>query len=323
MKAFQFSTVEKGLHLEDVPEPKAGPGEVVITVHAAGLCHSDGHTLKGEGGQWMGENPTTLGHEAAGMVVELGPDVTGFKIGDRVGVSVDPDAGPDWRSHVIGVGRDGAFAKKLVAPAYTLVHIPEGVSFAEAAVASDSISTAYHAIAAEGNVQAGTTVAVVGLGGLGLNGVRVASIRRATVLGVDIDDKKFEEAKAFGADECYRSLNDIPDSITIDVIVDYAGAGVTTQAAMLKVKPHGTIVLVGLGVSGFHLSSHTFVLRALTLRASRGSTTAEYREVLDLIAAGKIKPKLEEIPFLGIPEGIQRLERLEVVGRLWANPQLS
>ncbi|OAL40508.1 hypothetical protein AYO20_00244 [Fonsecaea nubica] len=318
MKAYQFETVEEGLCLKDVPVPKPPLGEVLIVVEAAGICHSDGHALKGQG-DWLGKLPITLGHEAAGTVAELGPGVTDFKIGDRVGVALLPTDSGDW-SHIIGVGRDGSYAEKALIPAHSLVHLPEKVSFPAAAVANDSISTAYHAIVAEAKVTASTTVAIVGLGGLGLNAVRIASLQGATIYGVDIDEKKFGDASSLGATACYQRLADIPSDIVLDVVVDFAGVGVTTQDAMLRVKPSGTVVMVGLGVASFELSTHVLLLRNITLRGSRGATKDEYVEVLRLIAAGEIVPKLEEVPFSDVPAGLQRLEQLGVVGRLFTRP---
>lgn len=318
MKAYEFETAKEGLRLSELPIPKPSSGEVLIHIEAAGICHSDAHALKGEG-SWLGKIPITLGHEGAGTVADIGPDVTGFKIGDRIGIALIPTDDGDW-GHIIGVGRDGSYAEKLLAPARTLVHLPDEVSFAQAAVANDSISTAYHAVVAEAMVTASTTVAIVGLGGLGLNGVRIAALQGATIYGVDIDEKKFADANSLGAKQCFKKLGDIPSDVVLDVVIDFAGMGVTTQDAMARVKSSGTVVLVGIGVPSFEISSHTLMLRSLILRGSRGATKDEYREVLRLIAAGLIVPKLEEVPFSKVPDSLQRLEKGDVVGRLFTRP---
>ncbi|KAH0848540.1 putative alcohol dehydrogenase [Fonsecaea pedrosoi] len=320
MKAFQFDNVEEGLVLKDVPTPKPESGEVVVRVEAAGLCHSDTHVLHGKGASWTNKRPITLGHEAAGTVAGIGPGVTGWKVGDRVGVAVYPTDDGD-SSHIIGIGRDGGYAEQVVVPANVLVRLPDAVSFAQAAVATDSIATAYHAVISEGEVTASTTVAIVGMGGLGLNGVRVAALQGATVYGVDIDENKFPEGLAQGAKACFSKLSDIPEDVVIDVVVDYAGMGVTTQEAMQRVKLSGTVVLVGIGVASFEFSSLTLLLRGLTIRGSKGATLPEYLEILKLIAAGKIVPKLTEVPFSTVPESLKRLEQVRgVVGRLYTRP---
>ncbi|KAK6386121.1 hypothetical protein LTS17_001695 [Exophiala oligosperma] len=318
MKAYQFETAKEGLRLSDLPVPETSGDEVLVRVEAAGICHSDAHALKGEG-SWLGKSPITLGHEAAGTVAGIGPDVADFKIGDRVGVALIPTDSGDW-SHIIGVGRDGSYAQQVLVPARTLVHLPDEVDFPQAAVANDSISTAYHAVVAEAKVAASTTVGIVGLGGLGLNGVRIAALQGATVYGVDIDEKKFADATSLGAHRCYKKLNDIPSEVVLDVVIDFAGVGVTTQDAMMRVKSSGTVVLVGIGVPSFEMSTHALMLRSLVLRGSRGATKDEYQEVLKLIAAGEIVPKLEEVPFTKIPESLERLEHGDVLGRLFTRP---
>ena len=131
----------------------------------------------------------------AGTVIKLGPEVSNIRIGDRValGLPGKPFAIVGFREYP-GLGIDGGYAEYIVAPTGILVKIPDKVSFAEAAFATDSIATTYHAVVLEGQVNAGTKVGIVGLGGLGLNGVRIATLRGATVYGFDIDEKKFAAA---------------------------------------------------------------------------------------------------------------------------------
>lgn len=324
MKAYQFDNVEAGLELRDVETPTAGANEVVVTVEASGLCHSDCHVLNGQGDSWITKRPITLGHELAGTVSEVGSGVSQFKVGDLVAVALPSEPTDDTNNdHIVGVGRDGGYAERVVVDEGVLVRIPEGVTLPQAAVATDSISTAYHAIVAEAKVTSTTTVAVVGLGGLGLNGVRIAAIQGATVYGVDIDDKKFVHAMALGAKACFRNMAEAAQLGPIDVVVDFAGVGVTTTDAMKFVRAGGTVVLVGIGVPTIEISSHVLMIRSLVLRGSRGSTIDEYREVLKLIAAGLIVPQLEEIPFSEVPHGLERLEHLEVTGRLFTRPNAN
>jgi alcohol dehydrogenase, propanol-preferring len=186
-------------------------------------------------------------------------------------------------------------------------------------VATDSISTAYHAVVTEGRVTGSTTVGIVGLGGLGLNGVAIASLQGATVYGFDIATEKFEDAIRSGATKCFFSLNDASD-ITFDVILDFAGVGTTTAAAIGAVKLGGTVVLVGLGAAEMTISTHVLVTRGVKIRGSIGASLQELQIVLDLIAAGKICPVIQEIPFSEVGEALGRLDRNEVLGRLFTRP---
>ncbi len=304
------------VHLDD---PTPGPGEVVIDVRAAGLCHSDVHIIHGSGAAWLSKRPIILGHEVSGTVRELGPNVADLRIGDRVAVALishpldelDPTTAP-------GLGRDGGFAEQAVFPAEMLVQIPDGVSLEQAAVATDSIATAYHAVVSEGEIQGAMQVAIVGLGGLGLNGVRIAALRGATVYGVDIDADTFEGARAQGAAACFTSIADVP--APIDVIVDFAGVGSTTADALKAVRMGGRAVVVGLGVDHTSIDTHDLVTRNIRLQGSLGASRREFTEVLALIADGSLTPLLEEVHFDSVPDAIARLARGDVTGRIFTRP---
>jgi propanol-preferring alcohol dehydrogenase len=139
--------------------------------------------------------PLTPGHEVARTIAGLGPGITNFKSGEKVAVAQIeyPFAEADWATSV-GLGADGWIAEYIVANAHHVVKIPENVPLHTVAVATDTVSTAYHAVATEANAGPGMNIAILGLGGLGLNGVAVAAVKGAVVYGFDIDMKKFEDA---------------------------------------------------------------------------------------------------------------------------------
>ncbi|OLN81937.1 Alcohol dehydrogenase 3 [Colletotrichum chlorophyti] len=330
MKAFRFLGTEAGLHLQETPIPTPGPGEALIRVKAAGLCHSDTHVLHGGGAAWMCALPVTLGHEVAGIIVSLEDSSSSsshpsaspslFKVGDRVAVACvgHPIQERDFRK-ALGVGRDGGYAEYALAPLANLVKLPDAVDFASAAVATDSIATAYHAVVAEGRVGSGSTVAVIGLGGLGLNGVAVAALRGARVFGVDVDAAKFERARTLGATACAGELAAF-EGETFDVVLDFAGAQATVESAVEAVRPGGRVVLVGLAAQSVRFTTTSLVTRNVQLRGSTSASVQEFREVLELLARGALKPYVEEIPFEDVPKGLEMLGRGEVSGRLYTVP---
>lgn len=180
MKAWQFTGTNNPLELNEVPEPHAGPGQVVVDVKAAGVCHSDVTALDDAG--WMPlfpHLPRTMGHENAGIIAEVGEGMGQWKVGDRVGLAPvmgDGDA--------IGYGKwDGGFGPRLLATSDNLVRLPDEVPFDLGAMATDAGLTAYHAIMAVGGAAAGMKVGVIGLGGLGYIGARVAVLSGAEVYG--------------------------------------------------------------------------------------------------------------------------------------------
>jgi propanol-preferring alcohol dehydrogenase len=248
MKAYRFRDTDTGLQLENIDTPKVSAGEGLIDVKAAGLCHSDCHILKGN--NWVAKNPITLGHEVAGTIIALGDGVSNVQVGNRVAVAMITHPLEQMQlSATIGLGLDGGFAEFVAAPITHVVPIPDQVSYERAAVATDSISTAYHAIIAEAKVTASCTVAIVGLGGLGLNGLRIAALQGARVYGIDIDPGKRTASMKLGAIECFSSLKSIKD-VTIDVAVDFVGLSTTLSDAIRAVKLGGRVVAVGLGEHG-------------------------------------------------------------------------
>lgn len=320
MKAFQFADVQTGLQLADLSRPKPGHNQVLIEVKAAGLCHSDCFILKDERHTLIKKRPITLGHEVAGIIVETGSGVSDYQIGERIvsGITSHPVSAQNWHT-AIGLGYDGGYAELAIVYTANICRIPCEVTFAQAAVATDSISTAYHAVVTEGLVGASTRVGIVGLGGLGLAGAQIAVLRGAKVYGIDLDTYKFIPATKFGVVDCAQSL-DVFSNIPFDVIIDFAGAGVTTAYATKSVKAGGKVVLVGLAATTSTLDTHDMVTRNIALQGSIGASKDELRTVLKLIAEGKLSPLLTEIPFLGLPKGIEQLETGEVTGRLFTDP---
>ena len=308
-----MTTAGHPMELQDIPIPDAAPGWVVLRVKAAGLCHSDLHILDGsmthtmstdEGELLSTTAPITLGHEIAGTVFELGDGVPNhFAIGDRVisGGPIIPRATP-------GLTIDGGFAEYVTVPHEKLQPIPEGVGFDEAAVSTDSIATAYSAVRTTAEVRTGETVAIVGLGGLGLNGVRTAALLGGTVYGVDVNPLTFDAARDAGAVECFAKLESLRD-LQPDVIVDFAGTGSTTEQALDVVRSGGRVVVVGMAATATTIDMHRLILRRQTLRGSFGRTATDMAEVLDLLAQGQLQPETTVVDLADLNEAYARLER--------------
>ena len=320
MKAYQFEGVGKPLALNDIPKPIPEPGWVVIDVHAAGLCHSDLHILHRPDAAWVFKTPIVLGHEVAGTIAELGEGVTGFAVGDRVGVALISHPFGEGLFFAPGLAVDGGYAAQTLAHASTLVPVPDNVSFAQAAVATDSVATAYHAVRSTAEVTQGQKVGIIGMGGLGLNGVRVAALQGATVYGVDINTATFDSARQMGAAECFTDIADLK-ALQPDVIIDFSGAGATTAAAIEAVRPGGRVVVIGLEAGSAEINISHLVLLSIQLHGSLGASKQDLVEVYDLIVAGELQPRIEEVAFDDLPAALDRLHRGEVTGRLVTNPQ--
>jgi propanol-preferring alcohol dehydrogenase len=312
MKAWLFSEPNEPVRLVDRADPIPEAGQVVIDVKGAGLCHSDIGIIEGEGLAWIDHRPLVLGHEVAGTISALGPGVSGHEIGERVAIGYLQ--APPWGP---GLGRDGGYGQKAIVYVDEIVPVPDNVPFVYAAVATDSAATAYHAVHSTGGVKEGDVVGIIGLGGLGINGARFAVLAGATVYGVDTNPAVFENAKTLGVTETFTDAAELAQ-FHPDVVIDFAGFGTTTAAALNVVKPAGTVVQVGLGRTQATISTNDLVLKTVTLRGSLGGSQDDLKAVLQLISDGAFTPIVEQISFDQIGEGLERLRRGGIIGRLAA-----
>ncbi|NLU84835.1 zinc-binding dehydrogenase [Rhodococcus sp. HNM0569] len=307
MKAWQFEGAGKPIALNEVPEPTPGPGEVVIDVEAAGLCHSDLMYMEvGEG--TMPFLPMTQGHENAGVISAIGDGVDGWRVGDVVGVCSSGVRPP------LGMFAPGGFADKLVADAADLARVPDGLDLSLAALATDAGMTSYHAIVKEGKAGPGMKVGVIGYGGLGQIGTRAAVLAGAEVHVAETKESVWDLARGAGVVDVVRDAGEWAGQ-DFDLVVDYAGFD-TTQMGIDAVRRGGTVVQVGLGLPTFTVNTPSILGKKLV--GSLGGTVQDIEEVFDLLLAGEIAPEYTEIGFDEIGSGLERLRRNEVVGRLVA-----
>lgn len=312
MKAWQFTNTHEPLVLNEVEEPSASAGGVVVDVKAAGLCHSDVGMLEDEG--WLvtlAKRPITLGHEVAGVISDVGEGVTDWKVGDRVGLCPTTSAGAP------GYAFDGGFAPKVAVDQEALVRIPDNVSYLYGAAGTDAGMTSHHAVIVNGQVTKGTKLGIIGFGGLGQIGARVAVLAGADVYVAEINEAVWDNARATGVKDVKKSITDFAD-VGLDVIVDFAGFGVTTADAIETVRRGGRVVQVGMGKLEATISTRTMILNEVTYIGSQGGTKEDVEGVYDFLATGQLDPTITEITFDDIPDGIDRLAKGQVVGRLVA-----
>lgn len=293
------------LALTEVADPSPGPGEVVVEIAAAGVCGTDHHLVAGELGVPDGMVP---GHEAAGRIVAVGPEVEHWAEGDAVvsygqvvcGTCTACLGGHENRcSHPEGFGmaRPGAFAEYVAVPAHCLVALPGGVDPAVGAIATDAIATPYHALTAVGAVQSGETVAIIGAGGLGLHAIGLARLLGAgRVVAVDPSVKARDLALAAGADDVLdpgahnepsRALRALTDGI--DAAFEFVGRAATVEMGLGSLAAGGRLVVVGVGHDRVRLPPIIrFIGMELQVRGSFGSTLAEITAVVELVASGRL-----------------------------------
>lgn len=309
MSAWRWTGTGRPLSLLEVPVPEPGDDEVLIRVRAAGMCHSDvGEIDEPSWAANITRNPITLGHEIAGEVAAVGSRVSGWTMGQRVGVH------PLGRT-VPGYSRDGGYAPYTIAPAGDLVGVPDDLSDELAAVGTDAGMTSYHAVATIAGVRAGMRVGIIGLGGLGQLGAQLAVHLGAEVYGAEVSADARALAASWGLTDILSSAEHLR-GLELDAVVDFAGAGTTTEAAVHAIRVGGDVVMVGLASEHTTLTTADVVHQKARIHGSSGGTREDIEAVYRLFAGGVLRPVLEPLGFDDVPVGIDRLRAGVVRGRL-------
>ena len=311
MKAWLFTGAHQPFQLIERETPRPGPDEVVIKVSAAGLCHSDVGRMGGTLTPFLPKKPPIiLGHEIAGVVIDIGADVRDYKIGDRVVASGTTDYCPGWSA-------DGGYATHCLLPTHCLIKLPDAVSFVQGAAATDAGQTSHSALMKAGELRPGQRCGIVGLGGLGMTAARLAVIHGAEVYAAEPRKEAWPAAKQRGVIKVVENVLELKP-LELDVIVDFAGFGDTTAGAISAVRRGGLVVQVGLGRTQAMISTAELIGKGITLRGSGGGRPHDTAAVLGHMQTGKLTIEATTISFDEIPEGLKRLERGGVVGRIVA-----
>lgn len=313
MRAIQYAEHGETPTLTDVPDPVCEPGGVVIAVQATGVCRSDWHA-------WKGHDPVPLpqipGHELAGTVAEVGPEVTKWSVGDRVTVPFVCGCGicefctagnaqvcPDQTQP--GFTGPGSFAERVAISAAdaNLVALPDAIDFVTAASLGCRFATAFRALTAHGRLTADQWLAVHGCGGVGLSAVMIGAALGARVVAVDVTDSALTRAHALGAEHVVNATIQTDTAATIrqltgggaHVSVDALGTPATAVASVSSLRRRGRHVQVGLllgAASTPPIPMDRVIAYELEILGSHGMAAHEYAPMLALIAEGKLRPDL-------------------------------
>lgn len=344
MKAAVLYKPNTPLEVVDVQQQGPQAGEARVTVKAAGVCHSDWHVINGD---WTLPLPMVLGHEAAGIVEEVGPGVTAVRPGDHVIFSFRPHCGrclycstgrsvlcdgytsPRWGmldgtfrlrrdgQDIFQMARLGTFAERVVCPAEMLVPIRRDMPWPQAALVGCCVPTGVGAVTRCARVEAGASVLVVGCGGVGLNVVQGARLAGAvTIVACDLLDSKLEFARAFGATHAVNAsrekvvdrVRELTGGRGVDYAFDAIGGEATTLQILEAVRPGGTAVIVGMAAMAVR-APVTPYLMALQEKTLTGTMYGSVRPNLDF-------PRLVDLYLDGrlkIDELVSRTYRLDEI----------
>jgi 2-desacetyl-2-hydroxyethyl bacteriochlorophyllide A dehydrogenase len=301
-QAMKAVVVERpgSVKVRDVPEPVAGPKDVVVKVGACGICGTDIHIIDGE------FPPTTypiiIGHEFGGTVVGVGSDVVGVKVGDRVGVDPTLNCGECYfcqrgkgnlceRWNAVGVGaHPGGFAECVAVPERTVYPIPERMSFAAAGLI-EPVSCVVHAFHLL-RPQPGDSYLVYGAGPMGLQNAQVARYFGARVVAVvDINPDRLEIARSFGFDVVGRSLDDVRHVAPrgFDIVIEATGKTKVAEMAIDAVIRSGKLLLFGVCPPGEKAAYDPFKIynEEITIIGSMAVLNS-YGPAIDLLDAGAV-----------------------------------
>ena len=301
MKAIQI-TEPGAARLIDLPEPTAGPGEVLLRVKTAGYCGTDLSTYRGVNP--LVSYPRVPGHEIGGTIQALGEGVGDWSAGQDVLVFPYTECGECSACKVgryncckynqtLGVQREGAMSELVTLPASKLI-AAEGLVQRELALV-EPLTVGAHA-AARGEVTTGDTVVVFGCGAIGLGAIAAAAFRGGRVIAVDIDDGKLQLARRCGATESVNSMSEnleervaaLTDGHGPSVVIEAVGLPQTFRAAIDLVAFAGRVVYIGYAKQPVEYETKFFVMKEIDIRGSRNALAADFEQVIAMLQDGKL-----------------------------------
>ena len=325
---------------QEVPQPEPGPGQVLVKVGAAGICHSDVHVIhEFDEGVFNASLPFTLGHENAGWVEALGPGATGFEVGEAVAVYGPLGCGSCARCQVgdenlcdrladlpgagWGLGVDGGMAQYMLVDSPRQLAALGDLDPVLAAPLTDAAVTPYRAVKRSQRVLGpGSVVAVIGIGGLGHLAVQILrAMSPSTVIAVDSRPEALAHATSVGAHHAVpagegaaEAIQDLTHGLGADLTLDLVGNEATMTLAMATTRSAGRIMLVGVagGAVPWSFWSTKFEVE---LSASTWGSISDLTEVIALARSGHLKPTVTTYGFDEIPAAFEALESGSLEGR--------
>lgn len=311
MRAARYSSIGGPVTVTTVPDPACPPDGVVLAVRATGICRSDWHA-------WRGHEPVALphvgGHEYAGEIAEIGSEVGGFTVGERVTVpfvcgcgrcgfcrSGNAQVCPE--QHQPGFDLPGSFAQYVAVPAAAanLVRLDDAISDVEAAALGCRFATAFRAVTAHGGVGSGQWLDVHGCGGVGLSAVMIGAALGARVIAVDVSAAALARAVELGATATVRA-NEVADTGRAvcelseggcHVSVDALGSPAAALASVTSLRRRGRHVQVGLLLGADStpaIPMDRVIAQELEILGSHGMSAHDYPSMLEMVHDGRLRP---------------------------------
>lgn len=329
MKAAVLARTSEPLEITEVARPEPGPGQVLVKLEACGVCHSDVHYWNGEDEIPEGREHPILGHEGVGTIVELGRGARG-EVGARVGIGFVYETCGECRecrtggetycqsSSATGVDVDGCFAEYIVSADNWVTAISDDLDSVEAAPLLCAGVTAFSAVGKTG-LGPGKVGVVFGLGGVGMYAVQFAVLTGATVIALDFDEAKLEQAREYGAALALKPGDESTAEILAlggaDACLSFAPSPRVLKNEIEVAAPRATIVQVALPPQELAFYAWEIINKGLKIQGSADGTRLERDTVMRLAAEGRVKSNVLPIPFADINRSIVELDEGRAPGR--------
>jgi len=340
MKAMVLEEFGQELAFQEIPDPEPGRGEVLVKVQA---CAADMFDIKIRDGQVpRAKLPLVLGHEVAGEIVDLGPGVEGWTLGQRVTCSLYLPCGEcrkcmagreticEGSIRYLGVDTPGAFADYTVLPTNAIVAVPDSIPSTHASILANAAGTAYHALTKRMRLMPNEKVIITGAGGgVGLHAVQLARLMGAFVMAVDIGQAKLDAAKDLGADVVVDPLQEDFSEIAqkwsegkgVEAVLELVGSE-TIATSLKSLGKGGRLVIVG-SHTGRDIPVHAgqLVGNEWEILGSRNVGKFELAEVVSLVQNKRLKPIVTDVqPMENLEAILEQIANKEIVGRVVLEP---
>ena len=315
MRAAIVPAMNSSWEVTDVPQPQPGPNQVLVKMHASGICYTDVHQTLGN---LPGPFPRILGHEPVGEVVAVAPDVTTRKVGDRVGTAwIQSTCGRcEWcqrgrkmfcpNMKATGVDAQGGHAEYMPMNADATYLIPDKVSYEQAAPIFCAGYTVYSGLR-WADPQPHERVAVVGIGGLGHLAVQYAKAAGFQTIAVSHSPDKDKMIRELGADEVVRDGKGLAAAGGADVILSTSNSARSMVDSVQGLRPDGRFVAMGADAEPISVSLIDLISKRIRLIGSQQNSPEYLYEALDFVAQGKVKTMVETYPLADVQKAYGRV----------------
>ena len=341
MNAAVLEEFHKDLIVKELPIPIPKENEVLVKIMASGLCATDLHIQ--EGIIPTIKVPYTPGHEGAGIVEKIGAGVTDVSVGQHVVIGVDILCGKCrycrcGRGNLclsrvrIGFERNGTHAQYCVVPQEVLFPIDSSIPFDQACIIPDAVVCMYHAIRNQGKVLPGDKICLMGIGGLGFQGIQIANYFGAEIISTSRQDKKLEIATEMGShhivntkkEDLFEAVNRITAGELCDVVFDIIGSDTSVEECVKICKPGGKVILMSYSVPKFTAPFQDIVIKEKELIGIRGSTRQDIVDAVKMVEKGIVKPHVyQSLPLSDINIALHQLAQGGSLSRTVIYPWLD